>query len=64
MKMRPQMRKDVFRAAEFKNFKDTRYISRMFWLGVDAYENARKTMSFSHGEGCVMANHLSDRTAV
>ena len=46
MKMRPQMRKDVFRAARFKNFKDARYMSRMFWLGVDVYENAGKTISF------------------
>ena len=48
--MRPQMRKDVFRAAEFKNFRDARYMPRMFWLGVDAYENAIKTMNFSHEE--------------
>ena len=35
---------------DLKNFKDARYMSRMFWLGVDAYENAIKTMSFSHEE--------------
>ena len=29
VKMRPQMRKDVFRAAEFKNFKDA-YIASVY----------------------------------
>ena len=30
MKMRPQMRKDVFRAAGFKNFKDARFTLSSF----------------------------------
>ena len=34
----------------FSELQEYSYMSRMFWLGVNAYENAIKTMSFSHEE--------------